>query len=47
MEMAGIWELPSIGKRIGTKEVPTGEEEQQQWEMGFLDFLVKQDCESL
>ncbi len=21
--MAGIWELPSIGNRIGTKEVPT------------------------
>jgi hypothetical protein len=23
------------------------EEEEQQWEMGFLDFLEKQDCESL
>ncbi len=34
-------------EEIGTKEVPTGEEEQQQWEMGFLDFLEKQDCESL
>jgi hypothetical protein len=29
------------------KELPTREEEQQQWEMGFLDFLEKQDCESL
>jgi hypothetical protein len=47
VEMAGIWELPSIGKRIGTKEVPNREEEEQQWEMGFLDFLEKQDCESL